>query len=120
MEIDNNDDPVAMYLREAANVQPLTKDEETALIKELSLLDRRNPQRETAARRLIEGHLQAVVDIAEKYSSSGVPMLELLEEGNLGLMEAVDRFVKQPNGDFREFAATLIEEAIRRCVSESE
>lgn len=47
-------------------------------------------------------------------------MLELLEESNLGLMEAVDRFAKQPNGDFRKFAATLVEGAIRRCVSESE
>jgi len=111
---------VAMYLREVANVQPLTRYEEAALFKELSHLDRRDPQRELAARRLIEGHLHAVLDIAEKYSSSGVPMLELLEEGNLGLMKAVDRFAEQPKGEFREFAATLIEEAIRACISQWE
>jgi RNA polymerase primary sigma factor len=120
LPIDTPDDPVAMYLREVANVQPLTRYEEAALFKELSHLDRRDPQRELAARRLIEGHLHAVLDIAEKYSSSGVPMLELLEEGNLGLMKAVDRFAEQPKGEFREFAATLIEEAIRACISQWE
>jgi DNA-directed RNA polymerase sigma subunit (sigma70/sigma32) len=119
VRIDNQNDPVAMYLREVATVQPLSKDEETSFFKELGRLDRRNPQREIAARRLIEGHLQQVVDIVEMFSSSGVPMLELLQEGNIGLMKAIDSYAGQPSGEFSAFAAASIENAIRERVSQS-
>jgi DNA-directed RNA polymerase sigma subunit (sigma70/sigma32) len=141
--MDTHDDPVAMYLREVANVEPLSQDEETALFEVLRRSGNRNsqsqqpsrfaplvrisppenpeeclPQRELAARRLIEGHLQAVVNIVEKSSYSGVPMLELIQEGNIGLMKAIDRFAEQPIGEFRVLAATYVEDAIRTCVSQ--
>jgi RNA polymerase primary sigma factor len=109
----NPEDPVATYLRELAEIRPLTRDEETALFEELGHSGNWNPQQEDAARRLIESQLQEVATIADKYSSSGVPMLELIQEGNIGLMKAVARFAEQPMGEFRAYAAACIEDAIQ-------
>jgi RNA polymerase primary sigma factor len=119
VHIDNPDDPVAMYLRELAEIQPLTKDEETALFEELGHSGNWNARQEDAARRLIESQLQVVANIADKYSSSTVPLLELIQEGNIGLMKAVARFAEQPIGEFRAYAAAYIEAAIQTRVSQS-
>src|SRR4051794_21447007 len=109
-----------MYLRELAEIRPLTKDEETALFEELGHSGNWTAQQEDAARRLIESQLQEVANIADKYSSSsGVPMLELIQEGNVGLMKAVARFAEQPTGEFRTYAAACIEGAIQTRVSQS-
>ena len=106
------DDPVKFYLNEVAKVPPLSVDEENALFEKL----RRHPD-EAAERRLIEGRLALVVQIAERYASSGMPMLELLQEGNCGLMKAVRQFAKKPSGEFSTYASTLIDEAIREAVA---
>lgn len=108
------DDPVEFYLREVAKVTPSTEDEENALFERLRCGD---DQDETAERRLIESKLALVVDIAKRYSSSGMPMLELLEEGNLGLMKAVRTFAANPTGDFTTHASALIEAAIRQAIA---
>jgi len=89
MEKHDPDDPVAMYIREASNVKPLTKEEEAKLFQELGRLDHwgdLDQQREKVARRLIESQLMLVVNIAQRHSASAVPMLELIQEGNIGLM----------------------------------
>ena len=107
--IDNND-PVSRYLREVANVPPLTKQEEKVLWQQAQNPD--TNQVELAKRRLIESRLLLVVDIAERYASSGVPILDLLQLGNLGLLAAVDAFFKEPEGDFSKHAHACIERAI--------
>src|SRR6266705_5553597 len=75
------DDPVTMYIREASNVEPLTKDEETNLFRLLARVGDWGEERENVARRLVESQLALVVSIAQKYSASGVPMLDLIERG---------------------------------------
>ena len=111
----DRDDPVAMYIREASSVEPLTKDEETKLFLELAGPGDWEEARENVARRLIEGHLAQVVSIAQKHSASGVPMLDLIQEGNIGLMNAVRRFAESPIGDFTDYAATCVDDAIKKA-----
>jgi Sigma-70 region 2 len=78
-----------------------------------------NEAQENAARRLIESQLALVVSIAKKHSASDVPILELIEEGNVGLMNAVRSFAEKPTGDFSAHAATCIEDAITKALSKS-
>jgi len=106
-------DPVQIYKREVANVTPLTDDEENALFEKL----RRGDHPDEAKRQLIEGRLALVFEIAERYSSSGMPMLELIQEGNIGLLKAVREFASNPSGDFRTYAHALIEAAVREGVA---
>src|SRR5207302_8211865 len=101
----HDSDPVAMYIREASNVQPLTKDEEARLLRELGHSGDWDERRENVARRLIESQLMLVVRIAQKHSEAGVPKLELIEEGNIGLMNALRSFAERPIGDFTAHAA---------------
>jgi RNA polymerase primary sigma factor len=118
MEKSALNDPVAVYIREACSVKPLAKDEETKLFRELAELagpadwDR---ARENVARRLIESHLSQVVSVAQKYSASGVPMLDLIQEGNIGLMNAVRSFAESPIGDFTDYATTCIDDAMKKA-----
>ena len=114
MEDHGPDDPVAMYIREASNAVPLTKDEEMKLFRELAGPGEWDEARENVARRLIEGHLAQVVSIAQKHSALGVPMVDLIQEGNIGLMNAVRRFAESPIGDFTDYATTCIEYAIKK------
>src|SRR5438445_3788985 len=107
------DDPVTMYIREASNVEPLTKDEETNLFRRLARVGDWGEERENVARRLVESQLALVASIAQKYSASGVPMLDLIEDGNIGLMDAVRSFAEKPIGNFTAHAAACIEEANR-------
>jgi DNA-directed RNA polymerase sigma subunit (sigma70/sigma32) len=101
----HDSDPVAMYIREASNVEPLTKDEEARLLRELGHSGDWDERRENVARRLIESQLMLVVRIAQKHSEAGVPILELIEEGNIGLMNALRSFAERPIGDFTAHAA---------------
>jgi len=72
--------------------------------------------REDVARRLIEAQLRQVVVIAQKYSAFDVPILDLIEAGNNGLMDAVRSFAESPIGDFTEYAATCIDDAIKKAL----
>jgi DNA-directed RNA polymerase sigma subunit (sigma70/sigma32) len=116
MENQDPDDPVAMYISEVASVEPLAKDEETKIFRELAGPGDWDEARENIARRLIEGHLAQVVNIAQKHSASGVPMLDLIQEANTGLMNAVRRFAEKPIGDFTDYAATCIDDAIKKVL----
>jgi RNA polymerase sigma factor (sigma-70 family) len=68
---------------------------------------------------LIESQLMLVVNIARKHSASGVPMLDLIQEGNIGLMKAVRSFAERPVGDFTAHAAACIEDTITKALDKS-
>jgi DNA-directed RNA polymerase sigma subunit (sigma70/sigma32) len=118
MEKHDPDDPVAMYMRELSTIEPLTTDEETSLFQELRGTIG-TEQRETIERRLIESHLPLVASIAQKHTASRIPMLDLIQEGNRGLMNSVRSFAETPTGDFPTFAATCIEDAITKAFGKS-
>jgi RNA polymerase primary sigma factor len=118
MENHDPNDPVAVYIREACSVEPLTKLEETRLFRELGHQGNLDEQRENATRRLVESQLMLVVRIAQKHSTAGVSKLELIEEGNIGLIKAVRSFAEGPGGDFTTQAAACIEEAIEKYLGE--
>ncbi|HMD15421.1 MAG TPA: sigma factor [Terriglobales bacterium] len=119
--MDNHDpnDPVAVYVLEVGKVEPLTKTEETELFRELGHSGDWDEQRENVARRLIESQLMLVVSIAEKHSASGAPLLDLIQEGNIGLMNAVRSFAERPIGDFTAHAADCIKDAITKGFGKS-
>jgi RNA polymerase primary sigma factor len=111
-----NDDRVKIYLHELALIQPLTKDEETKLFQQLR---NRDEHAEMAERRLIESKLSSVVNIAERHSGARIPMLDLIQEGNLGLFNAVKTFEENGGADFSTHAAACIEEAISKAIAGS-
>jgi RNA polymerase primary sigma factor len=114
MENFDPNDPVSVYMREVGTFKALTNDEETKLFRELAGPGDWDEARENVARRLIEAHLAQVVIIAQKHSVSGVPILDLIEEGNKGLMNAVRGFAETPVGAFADYAATCIDDAIKK------
>lgn len=115
METHDLDDPLAMYIRELDTVKPLAKDEEAKLFADLTGPGDWDESRENIARRLIEAHLPQVLTIAQRHIASSVPMLDLIQEGNLGLMNAVRSFTERPTGDFTDYAATCIDDAIKKA-----
>lgn len=120
MKTRDPNDPVELYLREAANVQPLSPAEEADLFRRLGASDDWRGDTEDAARRIIESHLRLVVSIAERHAaSSGVSELDLIQEGNIGLLNAVKTFAKNPSGVFSAHASAYIEDAISKAVAES-
>ena len=119
MESHDLNDPVAMYLREARNVESLTEEETAKLFLELGNGGDWNGAQENAARRLIESQLMLVVNIAEKHAGQGLSMLDLIQEGNLGLMNAVKNFAENPVGSFTAYAAKCIEGAIENAFGRS-
>ena len=96
MPIDEPDIPVEMYLREMGSIQPLTSEEQNALFRQLGSSGKWNDEQENAAKRIIESQLPLVVRIARGYSSTGLPMLDMIQEGNLGLLRAVKHYAEQP------------------------
>jgi RNA polymerase primary sigma factor len=113
MKIHDPDDPVAMYISEIASCETLAEDEETQLFRKLAGA---GDWDEIVARRLIEAHLAQVVSIGQKYSASGVPLLDLIQEGNIGLMNAIKSFAETPVGDFTGYAATCVDDAIKKAL----
>ncbi len=113
-------DPVAMYLREAASAEPLTAAEEAELFRRLGASDDWRGETEDAARRVIESYLRLVVSIAERHAaSSGVSVLDLIQDGNIGLLNAVKTFATNPSGVFSDYASKCIEDAVSKAVAES-
>lgn len=112
----NQNDPVEMYKREVANVEPLTREEQAHLFHEAS---KPGEQGEGAKRRLLESTLHLVLGIAEQHASSGLSMLDLIQEGNLGLMRALDNFRGNSLGDFSVFATTYTESFITQAIAGS-
>ncbi len=110
-----------MYVHEVGKVEPLTQEEETTLFRELGQSSDWDEQKENVARRLIESQPMLVVSIARKHSASGVPMLDLIQKGNIGLMDAVRSFAERqrPVGNFTAHAAACIEGTITKVLGKS-
>ena len=112
----DDDDPVEVYRREIATVSTLTKDEEAHLFREARQSGERG---EVAKRRLIESHLHLVLPVAERHASDRLSMLELIHEGNLGLMRALEKFPETHRDDFSAYASTCIEGFISDAIARS-
>ncbi len=106
------DDPVRMYLREIGRYPLLTTEEEQALAKRMSEGD------EEAKRQMIEANLRLVVSIAKRYVGRGLQFLDLIQEGNLGLMKAVNKFDYIKGYKFSTYATWWIRQAITRAIAD--
>ena len=106
------DDPVKVYLREIGRVPLLSGDEEIQLAVKISEGD------EKAKRRLAEANLRLVVSIAKKYVGRGMYFLDLIQEGNVGLIKAVDKFDYTKGFKFSTYATWWIRQAITRAIAD--
>ncbi len=106
------DDPVRMYLKEIGRVPLLTAEEEVALAKRMEEGD------EEAQKRLAEANLRLVVSIAKRYVGRGMLFLDLIQEGNLGLIKAVEKFDYNKGYKFSTYATWWIRQAITRAIAD--
>jgi len=106
------DDPVRMYLKEIGRVPLLTAEEEVELAKRIEQGD------EEARRKLVEANLRLVVSIAKRYVGRGMPLLDLIQEGNLGLIKAVEKFEYRKGFKFSTYATWWIRQAITRAIAD--
>lgn len=108
----STEDPVRMYLKEIGNVPLLTTEQEVELAKRVEAGD------EEAKKQLTEANLRLVVSIAKKYVGRGMPFLDLIQEGNMGLMKAVDKFDYTKGYKFSTYATWWIRQAITRAIAD--
>jgi len=106
------EDPVRMYLKEIGKVPLLNADEEIELAKRMELGD------EEAKKRLAEANLRLVVSIAKRYVGRGMLFLDLIQEGNLGLIKAVEKFDYRKGYKFSTYATWWIRQAITRAIAD--
>ncbi len=109
----STEDPVRMYLKEIGNVPLLTSEQEVELAMRVEAGD------EEAKRALTEANLRLVVSIAKKYVGRGMPFLDLIQEGNMGLMKAVDKFDYTKGYKFSTYATWWIRQAITRGIADT-
>ncbi len=108
----STDDPVRMYLKEIGKVPLLTPEEEQELAKRMAEGD------EDAKRRMAEANLRLVVSIAKRYVGRGMLFLDLIQEGNLGLIKAVEKFDYTKGYKFSTYATWWIRQAITRAIAD--
>jgi len=106
------DDPVRMYLKEIGKIPLLTAEEEVELAKRMEAGD------EEAKKKLAEANLRLVVSIAKRYVGRGMLFLDLIQEGNLGLMKAVEKFEYRKGFKFSTYATWWIRQAITRAIAD--
>ena len=106
------EDPVRMYLKEIGKVSLLSADEEIELAKRMERGD------EAAKKRLAEANLRLVVSIAKRYVGRGMLFLDLIQEGNLGLIKAVEKFDYRKGYKFSTYATWWIRQAITRAIAD--
>ena len=106
------DDPVRMYLKEIGQVKLLSAEEEVELAKRVTEGD------QAAKNKLTEANLRLVVSIAKKYSGRGLHILDLIQEGNTGLIRAVDKFDWTKGNKFSTYATWWIRQAITRAIAD--
>ncbi|MEF3318767.1 RNA polymerase sigma factor RpoD [Peptoniphilus grossensis] len=106
------DDPVRMYLKEIGKISLLTAEEEVEIAKRMEAGD------ESAKKELAEANLRLVVSIAKRYVGRGMSFLDLIQEGNLGLMKAVDKFDYTKGFKFSTYATWWIRQAITRAIAD--
>ena len=107
-----NDDPVKMYLKAIGKERLLTAAEEVQLAKKIEKGD------QAAKSRLIEANLRLVVSVAKKYVSRGMLFLDLIQEGNLGLIRAVDKYDYKRGFKFSTYATWWIRQAVTRAIAD--
>ncbi len=108
----NIDDPVRMYLKEIGKIPLLSAQEEIELAKRMEQGD------EIAKKRLVEANLRLVVSIAKRYVGRGMLFLDLIQEGNLGLIKAVEKFDYTKGYKFSTYATWWIRQAITRAIAD--
>ncbi len=106
------DDPVKMYLKEIGQIRLLTADEEVVLAKRMEAGD------EEAKRKLVQSNLRLVVSIAKRYVGRGMLFLDLIQEGNMGLIRAVEKFDYRRGYKFSTYATWWIRQAITRAIAD--
>ena len=106
------DDPVKTYLKEIGRVPLLTADEEMTLAKAARAGDA------DARRQLSEANLRLVVSVAKRYAGRGLPFLDLIQEGNLGLMKATEKFEPERGFKFSTYATWWIRQSITRAIAD--
>ncbi len=106
------EDPVRMYLKDIGKIPLLTAEEEIEIAKRIELGD------ESAKKRLAEANLRLVVSIAKRYVGRGMQFLDLIQEGNLGLIKAVDKFDYTKGYKFSTYATWWIRQAITRAIAD--
>lgn len=111
----SSDDSVLMYLREIGKISTLTAEQEILITREIH---KGGANGEKAKRHLVQANLRLVVSIAKRYSSSNIQLLDLIQEGNLGLMKAADKFDHSKGYKFSTFATWWIRQAISRSIAD--
>jgi RNA polymerase primary sigma factor len=106
------EDPLGSYLKEIGRGRLLTKEEEVVLAKQIA------KGSQEARRRMTEANLRLVVSIAKKYQNRGLPLLDLIQEGNLGLMRAVEKFDHRRGYKFSTYATWWIRQAVLRSIGD--
>ncbi|MBN1141504.1 MAG: sigma-70 family RNA polymerase sigma factor [Deltaproteobacteria bacterium] len=107
---DHSDDAIKLYLKEIQNTRLLTAQDERDLAEQISAGS------EAARNRMIESNLRLVVKIAKRYMNRGLPFLDLIEEGNMGLIKAVERFKISKECRFSTYATWWIRQSIERAI----
>ena len=108
----NLDDSVKMYLKEIGKIPLLSKEDELELAKKVSEGD------ELAKQKLVESNLRLVVSIARKYLKKGMPILDLIQEGTLGLIKAAEKFDYTKGFKFSTYATWWIRQGITRAIAD--
>ena len=111
----SSDDSVYMYLREIGKIPTLKADEEIIVTRDIH---KGGVDGERAKRKLVQANLRLVVSIAKRYSSNSIQLLDLIQEGNLGLMRAADKFDPGRGFKFSTFATWWIRQAISRSIAD--
>ncbi len=109
-------DSIRMYLKEIGQVPRLTRQEEVEIAKKIESGQKGEAQ--MAKRKLVEANLRLVVSIAKRYRNRGLNFLDLIQEGNIGLMKAGDRFEHQRGYKFSTYATCWIRQAITRAITD--
>ena len=110
------DDPVRMYLKEIGRIKLLTPEEEQEVAKNMAEGDEKT--REAARKRMSEANLRLVVSIAKRYVGRGMQLLDLIQEGNLGLIKAVEKFDYTKGYKFSTYATWWIRQSITRAIAD--
>jgi RNA polymerase primary sigma factor len=118
--LNNNEDSYAyddanilsMYLKEINRIPLLSAEEEFALAKRVQKGD------EFARKRMIESNLRFVVNVAKKYQNQGIPLVDLINEGNIGLMTALDKFDPDKGYHFISYAVWWIRQSVMKAINE--
>src|ERR1700728_3630618 len=111
MYSDDGDSGIKIYLREIGQTPLLTREEEVKLARRIKRGD------QAARQQMIKANLRLVVKIAHDYASYGLPLLDLISEGNIGLMKAVERFDPKKGGKLSTYAAWWIKQSIKRALA---